>query len=392
MRILQNQGRYTIFQPKDNLCDQLRLTEEFGRTCYQSYECKACNNTGEIQNNVLGTNPGAEKFLCPKCNGTGKRTISNESAIKFFKMIEKRGHESVFEHIPIVFEMEIPWDKAYIDKDWNSEEIWQELATAMNYIVGLHFSRETNDQRLVTTWTFSMNLRTLRDWVMAPCNSVLSRFIYGCILEACPTMVEGLSPEKIVTCGWGEGFNYQLLSQTDVLAHPDTWYREMHGYMTVRFSDVSRGFTHELVRHRLCAFSQESTRYVDEKESAIVAPPEISVDEGWGLQQKHTHPSFRELGNNAFAAYQSLQKRGWPKEDARQILPIGLANEIVCTANLKEWIWIMKMRTSHTAHWEIRFMMIQVLQELQKLYPGLFNSFVIDGHDKKGIPHYQYQE
>jgi len=159
-----------------------------------------------------------------------------------------------------------------------------------------------------------------------------------------------------------------------------------HGYMTVRFNNCSRGFTHEQVRHRLTAISQESTRYVDYAKEGddfvdldkfqlkCVVPPHrnewepIPLDDGTSIS---LHMMFEEIER----FYRGLRKAGWKPEDARQILPIGLKSQIVISANFREWRHIFEMRTSRVAHWEIRRVMCNLLSYLEiPLYP-LFVDF-----------------
>lgn len=148
-----------------------------------------------------------------------------------------------------------------------------------------------------------------------------------------------------------------------------------HSIMTVRFGDVSRGFTHQLVRHRLCAFSQESTRYVDQKGFDIVLPPGKTWDD--------------EIVSEARAyyrrVYETLRKQGWKAEDARQFLPVGMANEIVVSANFRQWRHVFKERTAKVAHWEIREGMTRLLGMVQKSLSPIFDDLVPDGECSKGI-------
>lgn len=142
-----------------------------------------------------------------------------------------------------------------------------------------------------------------------------------------------------------------------------------HASATVRFKDVSRGFTHELVRHRLCAFSQQSTRYVDPAKKdgfKIICGPNMSPDNSWF--QKH----FQYVED----AYKSMLDSGYKKDEARQLLPIAIANEIVVSANLREWRHIFTMRCSKKAHWEIRRLMRLLLAEMSKLVPIIFDDLV----------------
>ena len=156
-----------------------------------------------------------------------------------------------------------------------------------------------------------------------------------------------------------------------------------HSSITVRFDNHSRGFTHELVRHRLCAFSQESTRYVDyaleRNDERVVLPPTLTPG------QMSLMESAME---SAMEDYERLRDSGVPAEDARQILPIGTKSEIVCSANLREWRHIFSMRTGKPAHWEIRRTMCLLLEEMKELLPGVFDDFEFAGYCRSEIPHY----
>ncbi len=75
--------------------------------------------------------------------------------------------------------------------------------------------------------------------------------------------------------------------------------------------------------------------------------------------------------------YRELRNRGWVPEDARQFLPIGTSTQIVITTNFREWRHIFKLRCAPDAHWEIRLIMVQLLKEVQKLVPVIFDDFKI---------------
>jgi thymidylate synthase (FAD) len=161
-----------------------------------------------------------------------------------------------------------------------------------------------------------------------------------------------------------------------------------HSSMTVRFSNVSRGFTHELVRHRLCAFSQESTRYVDESDLHFVVPPHRNVGVGIEVSAGPGDPEGwtpYAMVDHLEACYRALLQSGWKPEDARQFLPIGTRAQIVCTANLREWRHIFKMRTAKPAHWEIRDVMGRLLYETREILSPIFDDFYEVGYDKNGI-------
>ncbi len=155
-----------------------------------------------------------------------------------------------------------------------------------------------------------------------------------------------------------------------------------HSCMIVRFSNISRGLTHEQVRHRLTSPTQESTRYVDESNLRVVCPPDkdpkekvvdlIFSDGG------RIHVSFEDWVALNEQMYRGLRKEGWVLEDARQVLPIGVVAQIVITTNFREWRHIFELRCSPAAHWEIRMTMIELLKEVQKLVPVVFDDFVVD--------------
>jgi thymidylate synthase (FAD) len=168
-----------------------------------------------------------------------------------------------------------------------------------------------------------------------------------------------------------------------------------HSYLTVQFNNLSRGFTHKQVRHRLTAISQKSTRYVDyakegedvdldKLELKCVVPPHLDerkkVDLGDGRKMS-AEEMFQEYEN----FYRALRKSGWLPEEARQFLPIGVKSQIVISANFREWRHIFEMRTSQFVHWEIRKVMGDLLEELKGIIPGIFDDLAEIGKDQNGL-------
>lgn len=175
-----------------------------------------------------------------------------------------------------------------------------------------------------------------------------------------------------------------------------------HVSATVRFV-VDRAATHELVRHRLASFSQESTRYVDytredksQGHCQFIIPPWCNLEPG-------TYAIDRELGCSgatflregqllslflvpgehiwlygmatAECQYQALRQAcSWSPQQARSVLPNSTKTEIVVTANLREWRHIFKLRTSKAAHPQMREVMIPLLAEFQVRVPVLFED------------------
>lgn len=144
-----------------------------------------------------------------------------------------------------------------------------------------------------------------------------------------------------------------------------------HAYATFRVKGGSRGFTHQMVRHRICSFSQQSQRYVNEEEFSFVVPEAVA-----------RNPEAKEIYDRFMAhsreAYKQLIARGIKKEDARFVLPQGTESEIVISANFREWRHIFQERCSKAAQWEIRKIAIEMLKILKEKAPTVFEDFVIN--------------
>jgi thymidylate synthase (FAD) len=152
-----------------------------------------------------------------------------------------------------------------------------------------------------------------------------------------------------------------------------------HSAATVRFI-VDRGVTHELVRHRLCAFSQESTRYCNYKGGVtFVIPPWVDLpadeyDDDFDIDILSPEDRTWYIAMiNAEIDYKVLLNK-WSLQQARSVLPNSLKTEIVVTTNFREWKHIFTLRTSKAAHPQMREIMIPLLQEFKELIPIIFDS------------------
>jgi len=143
-----------------------------------------------------------------------------------------------------------------------------------------------------------------------------------------------------------------------------------HSNASFRISDVSRAFSHQLVRHRLASFTQKSQRYVSEKEFEYVIPDSIKNNErALGI--------FKFMMDEINWNYQELQKLGIRNEDARFILPNACTTEIVITANFRIWRHIIKLRTDKAAQWEIRNVCNEILKVLKEKAPACFEDLCL---------------
>lgn len=144
-----------------------------------------------------------------------------------------------------------------------------------------------------------------------------------------------------------------------------------HASATFRIKGGSRAFTHQLVRHRLCSYTQQSQRYVDEHEFSFIEPEAI-------INNKEAHSLFIDFVNRAKEVYAKLSELGIKNEDARFVLPNAVESEVVVTANLREWRHIVELRGNPDAQWEIRKIAIEILKILKKHAPTVFEDFEID--------------
>ena len=145
-----------------------------------------------------------------------------------------------------------------------------------------------------------------------------------------------------------------------------------HSLITVRFV-FDRGISHEMVRHRLCAFSQESTRYCNYNkgdDGINVIDPGSVLFQGDGVYHRARLVDWEQAMRYAEMGYQELIDGGAKPQEARSVLPNSLKTEIVVTANFREWRHIFRLRTSKKAHPQMREVVVPLLREL-KAKPNL---------------------
>jgi len=138
-----------------------------------------------------------------------------------------------------------------------------------------------------------------------------------------------------------------------------------HANLTFEVSGISRACSHQLVRHRLASFSQESQRYVDMSDAHWVVPPTIAAS-----------PEALAIWQQAVAGmqdtYRSLRDLGIPKEDARYLLPNATQTRLVVTMNFREVRHVCRLRISRQAQWEILEVAIRMLRLAHEAAPDVF--------------------
>lgn len=148
-----------------------------------------------------------------------------------------------------------------------------------------------------------------------------------------------------------------------------------HRFMTVRFI-TDRGVTHELVRHRLCAFSQESTRYCSYDKEQF--GNEITVIDQRKYMDDTKYGFWRTAMKMCEQIYMRLMDLRCPPQIARSVLPNSLKTEIVATADFTEWRHIFKLRTGKRAHPQMRELMVPLLAEFKRIIPVIFDDIIVE--------------
>lgn len=145
-----------------------------------------------------------------------------------------------------------------------------------------------------------------------------------------------------------------------------------HCSFTVKFI-CDRGVSHEIVRHRLAAYCQESTRYCNYSKDKY--NNEITVIEPCYLTQgTETYARWEKACIEAESAYFDLLNAGCSPQEARAVLPNSLKTELVMTADIREWRHFLRLRCSKAAHPQIREVATQLLEALQWDLPVLFGD------------------
>lgn len=140
-----------------------------------------------------------------------------------------------------------------------------------------------------------------------------------------------------------------------------------HASATFELSGISRACSHQLVRHRLASYSQESQRYVDLSQLDLVVPPAIAAN-------PDAMQIWDRLAGQMTAAYRELLALGARREDARFLLPNAAATRIVVTMNFRELLHFFKVRIHPAAQWEIRTVAIEMLNMVAEEAPAVFGE------------------
>lgn len=139
-----------------------------------------------------------------------------------------------------------------------------------------------------------------------------------------------------------------------------------HAAFTFGIEGISRACSHQLVRHRIASFSQQSQRYVSQKKRfSAVIPATIAT-------RTELKKRYKDLLDTAHQVYCELLDAGIPAEDARFVLPNAVETKLVMTMNARELLHFFNLRCCRRAQWEIRALAIEMLHLMRRTAPLLF--------------------
>lgn len=291
--------------------------------------------------------------LCTRNCYKSEEHIKIGSAEKLLKkVVNDFGHYSVVEHANCILQISNPWIV---------EDIFQEIAL-FNPLLRMSFREAERETFLV-----SGNIRMWKDFLSAwpppgKTKCAIGHGIDECLATQFPFFFEAPHNRphrdiKLVDCN--PVTNDDELTNEEMLKHMT---------MTGRFVG-SRTMSHQLVRHRLAAYSQESQRYCNygKKGLQVILPP--SIKDTNGLYSRHWYAEM----SSVYYAYSELLKGGIPPEDARSVLPNATKTEVVATYTLGIWKHVIEHRGhNHKAQWEIRDLSLEAERQLREKIPTIF--------------------
>ncbi|NLU47607.1 MAG: FAD-dependent thymidylate synthase [Syntrophomonadaceae bacterium] len=167
-------------------------------------------------------------------------------------------------------------------------------------------------------------------------------------------------------------FNPQFLASILTRGHESVIEHEK---VTVLFI-VDRGVSHEIVRHRIASYSQESTRYCNYSQDKFGR--EITVIEPFFLTDPEAYSLWKQACQTAEDCYMKMLEKGCSPQEARSVLPNSLKTEIAVTFKMREWRHFFQLRCAGAAHPQMRQVAIPLLLLFKEKFPVLFDDIPYD--------------
>ena len=198
------------------------------------------------------------------------------------------------------------------------------------------------------------------------------------IIEPSATLVDEINPEeilkKIELCGRVSHKSKARDDSAEMFVRMliKRGHESVLEHVSLTFHIIcDRAIMAELTRHRLCAFTVESTRYVDYNELEVIQPSTIIDGKVGGIE-------WAKFIETAESVYNTLRVMSIRPEEARAVLPNCLKSEIYMTANLRELRHIMKLRTAKAAHPQMRLITNQILDVFKEKLPVIVEDINIE--------------
>lgn len=298
--------------------------------------------------------------------------ITEESAPRFVENLIIRGHEAMLEHATFIFEVDWGVYRDILDSKYYFET---KLGHEKMHLRFTNFIYEF-DRRTVV----SGNVRAWRDYINAHLTS------YSCVKSYMKDFIEKyqvLFPEIQLSLLGEEGEDVRIYRDNGFDAKfkqitvDDLTDREklVHCDLTVKFV-TDRGISHEIVRHRIASFAQESTRYCNytkdqfNNELTFIIPDFLEYgSEGFKI--------WREQMKQAEKTYFAMIAAGHTPQEARDVLPTSIKTELIMTANLNEWRHFFKLRAANQTgkvHPQMLEITQPLLDDVKKLIPIVFDD------------------
>ncbi len=148
-----------------------------------------------------------------------------------------------------------------------------------------------------------------------------------------------------------------------------------HFTFSVKFI-VDRGVSHEIVRHRIASYSQESTRYCNYSKDGFDSQITV-IEPSFLVNDTNGYEIWERSCKQAEQAYFDMLNYGCTAQEARAVLPNSLKTELIMTANIREWRHFLKLRTSPAAHPQMREVADMLLEQVNFILPVFFNDITL---------------
>lgn len=284
--------------------------------------------------------------------------ITDDSAPKFVKMINERGHWAMLENY--IFIMSIPKMAYRILSEENPKYI-NMTEGAHGYVVSFS-ARSLLDLRNETESNIIID--------------VINTLINNIVIEYdCRELFSNVFRDKEV---WGYEGNYQIITMEEAMIYFTATEKLAHCWVSTKWI-CDRGVSHELVRHEgQMSFAQESTRYCNYTNNKFCGEVTFIQPFFWEPESAEDY-KWRNCMAVCESIYKDLVAMGAQPQEARSVLPNSLKTEVCITGRFKEWLHFFELRTDKPAHPQMREVATPLLREFKNRWPDIFSE--IEGVD-----------